>query len=160
MCASSGKTVYLYLKMMTTVSFKPVSTFVTMPISVPFRVISRVRKTLNGSSGDIGWLQDTPGFPPVEDGTARFRELLENIRCVSSLGFQGQFFVQLTSKTYMISLFTFLTLLNSYTWNGYVCCHQERRTRPTKLVRLPSDSRYITLSCSTVSINFFYIAFR
>ncbi|CAM8925844.1 unnamed protein product [Rhodiola kirilowii] len=44
------------------------------------RFISRVRKTLNGSSGDIGWLQHTPGFPPVKDGTARFMELLENIR--------------------------------------------------------------------------------
>uniref|UniRef100_A0A7N0UEZ7 Uncharacterized protein n=1 Tax=Kalanchoe fedtschenkoi TaxID=63787 RepID=A0A7N0UEZ7_KALFE len=44
------------------------------------RVISRVRKTLNGSSADIGWLQHTPGFPPVEDGTPRFMELLENIR--------------------------------------------------------------------------------
>ncbi|CAM8878954.1 unnamed protein product [Rhodiola kirilowii] len=29
------------------------------------------------------WLQHTPGFPPVEDGTARFMELLENIRNVA-----------------------------------------------------------------------------
>ncbi|WCJ42535.1 alpha/beta-Hydrolases superfamily protein [Euphorbia peplus] len=41
---------------------------------------SRVHKTLLGSSDDIGWLQRTPGMAPTEDGTARFLELLENIR--------------------------------------------------------------------------------
>ncbi|CAI0543450.1 unnamed protein product [Linum tenue] len=43
-------------------------------------VASRVYKTLHGSSDDIGWLQNTPGMPPVSDGTPRFLELLENIR--------------------------------------------------------------------------------
>ncbi|KAL5729086.1 hypothetical protein ACHQM5_002086 [Ranunculus cassubicifolius] len=43
-------------------------------------LVFRVQKTLHGSSGDIGWLQRTPGVPPVEDGTARFIELLEGIR--------------------------------------------------------------------------------
>ncbi|KAK1550370.1 hypothetical protein Q3G72_018103 [Acer saccharum] len=43
-------------------------------------ITSRVRKTLRGSSDDIGWLQRTPGMAPVEDGTARFLELLEAIR--------------------------------------------------------------------------------
>lgn len=43
-------------------------------------IISRVRKTLRGSSDDIGWLQQTPGMPPVKDGTARFLELLAEIR--------------------------------------------------------------------------------
>ncbi|KAL5572597.1 hypothetical protein UlMin_022194 [Ulmus minor] len=42
--------------------------------------ISRVQKTLQGSTDDIGWLQRTPGMPPVKDGTARFMELLEDIR--------------------------------------------------------------------------------
>ncbi|KAH9800903.1 alpha/beta-Hydrolases superfamily protein [Citrus sinensis] len=43
-------------------------------------ISSRVRRTLHGSSDDIGWLQQTPGMAPVEDGTARFLELLECIR--------------------------------------------------------------------------------
>ncbi|XP_055960477.1 uncharacterized protein LOC126669968 isoform X2 [Mercurialis annua] len=41
---------------------------------------SRLHKTLLGSSNDIGWLQRTPGMAPVEDGTARFLELLGKIR--------------------------------------------------------------------------------
>ncbi|KAL9443621.1 hypothetical protein AB3S75_016897 [Citrus x aurantiifolia] len=43
-------------------------------------ISSRVRRTLHGSSDDIGWLQQTPGMAPMEDGTARFLELLECIR--------------------------------------------------------------------------------
>ncbi|PKU70015.1 hypothetical protein MA16_Dca022260 [Dendrobium catenatum] len=43
-------------------------------------LISRARKTVLGSADDIGWLQRAPGMPPVEDGTKRFIELLENIR--------------------------------------------------------------------------------
>ncbi|KAM7275537.1 hypothetical protein ACFE04_017403 [Oxalis oulophora] len=43
-------------------------------------IVSRVQKTLRGSSDDIGWLQRTPGMAPVLDGTTRFLELLENIR--------------------------------------------------------------------------------
>ncbi|XAR53369.1 hypothetical protein NMG60_11021904 [Bertholletia excelsa] len=43
-------------------------------------VISRIRKTLNGSSDDIGWLQNAPGMAPVEDGSARFLELLQYVR--------------------------------------------------------------------------------
>ncbi|CBI28019.3 hypothetical protein VitviT2T_016479 [Vitis vinifera] len=43
-------------------------------------IISRVQTTLHGSSDDIGWLQCTPGVAPVEDGTARFLELLREIR--------------------------------------------------------------------------------
>ncbi|KAL6006126.1 hypothetical protein ACLOJK_040172 [Asimina triloba] len=42
--------------------------------------ISRVHRTLHGSSDDIGWLQQTPGFAPVQDGTTRFMELLDHIR--------------------------------------------------------------------------------
>ncbi|XP_021807100.1 uncharacterized protein LOC110750994 isoform X2 [Prunus avium] len=41
---------------------------------------SRVQKTLQGSADDIGWLLRTPGMPGVEDGTARFLELLAGIR--------------------------------------------------------------------------------
>lgn len=43
-------------------------------------LISRTRKTVLGSTEDIGWLQRASGLPPVEDGTKRFIELLENIR--------------------------------------------------------------------------------
>lgn len=43
-------------------------------------ITPRVRKTLRGSSDDIGWLQHTHDMAPVEDGTVRFLELLEKIR--------------------------------------------------------------------------------
>ncbi|XP_021900122.1 uncharacterized protein LOC110816296 isoform X2 [Carica papaya] len=43
-------------------------------------VTSRVKTTFRGSSDDIGWLQNTPGMASVEDGTARFLELLEDLR--------------------------------------------------------------------------------
>ncbi|CAL2263064.1 unnamed protein product [Prunus armeniaca] len=33
-------------------------------------IASRVQKTLQGSSDNIGWLLGTPGMPGVEDGTA------------------------------------------------------------------------------------------
>lgn len=45
-----------------------------------FSVISRVLKTLHGSSDDIGWMQRAPEMAPVVDGSARFRELLQDIR--------------------------------------------------------------------------------
>lgn len=43
-------------------------------------IISRLRKTLHGSSDDIGWMQRTPGMDPVEDGSCRFLELLQAVR--------------------------------------------------------------------------------
>lgn len=43
-------------------------------------ILSRVCKTLRGSSDNIGWLQRTMGMAPVEDGTPRFLELLAGIR--------------------------------------------------------------------------------
>ncbi|KAJ4768858.1 alpha/beta-Hydrolases superfamily protein [Rhynchospora pubera] len=43
-------------------------------------LINRLRRTLEGSSADIGWLQKTKGLPPVVDGTARFKELLSDVR--------------------------------------------------------------------------------
>ncbi|KAL3825186.1 hypothetical protein ACJIZ3_021215 [Penstemon smallii] len=42
--------------------------------------ISRVHRTLRGSSDDIGWLQSAPGMAPVKDGSSRFVELLQDIR--------------------------------------------------------------------------------
>ncbi|KAH6798597.1 alpha/beta-Hydrolases superfamily protein [Perilla frutescens var. frutescens] len=42
--------------------------------------VSRVLRTLHGSSDDIGWLQGAPGMAPTEDGSARFLELLQGIR--------------------------------------------------------------------------------
>ncbi|KAI4379398.1 hypothetical protein MLD38_005702 [Melastoma candidum] len=43
-------------------------------------IASRIQTTLRGSSDDIGWLQRTAGMTPIEDGTARFLEILEAIR--------------------------------------------------------------------------------
>ncbi|KAF7851870.1 hypothetical protein BT93_L2021 [Corymbia citriodora subsp. variegata] len=43
-------------------------------------IMSRVQRTLHGSSDDIGWLQCNPDMAPVEDGTSRFLEVLEAIR--------------------------------------------------------------------------------
>ncbi|XP_023756755.1 uncharacterized protein LOC111905297 [Lactuca sativa] len=43
-------------------------------------IISRVQITLHGSSTDIGWIQRDPNMDPVEDGSARFLELLNAIR--------------------------------------------------------------------------------
>lgn len=44
------------------------------------RLIERARKTVRGSADDIGWLQRAPGMPPVEDGTERFMEIIDDIR--------------------------------------------------------------------------------
>uniref|UniRef100_A0A2N9EF24 Uncharacterized protein n=1 Tax=Fagus sylvatica TaxID=28930 RepID=A0A2N9EF24_FAGSY len=43
-------------------------------------LIDRARRTVRGSADDIGWLQRASGMPPVEDGTERFTEILDNIR--------------------------------------------------------------------------------
>ncbi|KAL5571827.1 hypothetical protein UlMin_021424 [Ulmus minor] len=43
-------------------------------------LVNRVRKTFRGSADDIGWLQHDPEMPPVEDGTERFTEILDEIR--------------------------------------------------------------------------------
>lgn len=45
-----------------------------------YRFVRRLRTTLQGSTGDIGWLQRVEGLPPVEDGTARFEEVLRDVR--------------------------------------------------------------------------------
>lgn len=44
------------------------------------RFISRVRRSVRGSSDDIGWLQNDTEMAPVEDGSSRFLELLQAIR--------------------------------------------------------------------------------
>lgn len=49
-------------------------------ISIFQGLIERARRTVRGSADDIGWLQRAPGMPPVEDGTERFMEILDNIR--------------------------------------------------------------------------------
>ncbi|KAJ9558064.1 hypothetical protein OSB04_012678 [Centaurea solstitialis] len=48
-------------------------------ISVFQGLVERVKRTMHGSSDDIGWLQRAPEMPPVEDGTERFNNILENI---------------------------------------------------------------------------------
>ncbi|KAK4411219.1 hypothetical protein Sango_0194900 [Sesamum angolense] len=49
-------------------------------ISIFQGLIERVRRTVRGSADDIGWLQQAVDMPPVEDGTARFMEILDDIR--------------------------------------------------------------------------------
>ncbi|KAL4600134.1 hypothetical protein ACB092_11G176100 [Castanea dentata] len=49
-------------------------------ISMFKSLIDRARRTVRGSADDIGWLQHASGMPPVEDGTERFMEILDNIR--------------------------------------------------------------------------------
>lgn len=49
-------------------------------ISIFKSLIDRARRTVRGSADDIGWLQRASGMPPVEDGTERFTEILDNIR--------------------------------------------------------------------------------
>ncbi|KAL1329501.1 hypothetical protein HN51_046619 [Arachis hypogaea] len=43
-------------------------------------LIERARRTVRGSADDIGWLGRDPGMPPVEDGTERFHEILDEIK--------------------------------------------------------------------------------
>ncbi|MED6163748.1 hypothetical protein PIB30_083015 [Stylosanthes scabra] len=43
-------------------------------------LIDRARRTVRGSADDIGWLERAPGMPPVEDGTERFNEILDEIK--------------------------------------------------------------------------------
>ncbi|XP_052194365.1 uncharacterized protein LOC127802552 isoform X2 [Diospyros lotus] len=49
-------------------------------ISIFQGLIERARRTVRGSADDIGWLQRDPGMPPVEDGTSRFTEIIDDIR--------------------------------------------------------------------------------
>ncbi|OIW18814.1 hypothetical protein TanjilG_25257 [Lupinus angustifolius] len=49
-------------------------------ISIFQSLVNRARRTVLGSADDIGWLQRAPGMPPVEDGTERFLEILDNIK--------------------------------------------------------------------------------
>lgn len=49
-------------------------------ISIFQGLIERVRRTVHGSADDIGWLQRATDMPPVEDGTERFIEILDDIR--------------------------------------------------------------------------------
>ena len=45
-----------------------------------FSLIDRARRTVRGSADDIGWIERAPGMPPVEDGTDRFMEIIDEIR--------------------------------------------------------------------------------
>ncbi|KAK3025786.1 hypothetical protein RJ639_041942, partial [Escallonia herrerae] len=50
-------------------------------ISIFQGLIDRVQRTvLRGSADDIGWLQHAAGMPPVDDGTEKFLEILDDIR--------------------------------------------------------------------------------
>lgn len=54
-----------------------------------FRLVERVRRTVRGSSDDIGWLQSAPEMPAVEDGTDRFSNILEIIRYIETISKQN-----------------------------------------------------------------------
>ncbi|XP_047334438.1 uncharacterized protein LOC124938107 [Impatiens glandulifera] len=43
-------------------------------------LMERARRTVRGSADDIGWMKHDPAFPPVEDGTGRFMEIVDDIR--------------------------------------------------------------------------------
>lgn len=45
-------------------------------------LLEKIRKTVRGSADDIGWLQKATDMPPVEDGTERFTEILDDIRYI------------------------------------------------------------------------------
>ncbi|KAG8391557.1 hypothetical protein BUALT_Bualt01G0200000 [Buddleja alternifolia] len=49
-------------------------------ISIFQGLFEKVRRTVRGSADDIGWLQQSADMPPVEDGTERFTEILDDIR--------------------------------------------------------------------------------
>ncbi|KAE8696835.1 Histone ubiquitination proteins group [Hibiscus syriacus] len=49
-------------------------------ISIFKGLIDRAQRTVRGSTDDIGWLKRDPEMPPVEDGTEKFTEILDNIR--------------------------------------------------------------------------------
>ncbi|KAK2975769.1 hypothetical protein RJ640_014592 [Escallonia rubra] len=56
------------------------SEFITLLMLMRVSLIERVQRTVRGSADDIGWLQHSPEMPPVEDGTGRFTEILDEIR--------------------------------------------------------------------------------
>lgn len=67
--------------------FRLLSNFLKGSYNYVKQMVSKIRGflnclgiTLQGSSNDIGWLQKCDEFPPVEDGTTLFMELLNNIR--------------------------------------------------------------------------------
>lgn len=57
-------------------------------IVLAISLVEKVKKTVQGSANDIGWLQRDPNMPPVEDGTERFTEILDNIRFIRCVFFQ------------------------------------------------------------------------
>ncbi|KAL6569315.1 hypothetical protein OROMI_013829 [Orobanche minor] len=56
------------------------SNAIVQPNTNQSELIERVRKTVRGSADDIGWLQRAADMPPIEDGTERFVEILDDIR--------------------------------------------------------------------------------
>lgn len=49
-----------------------------------FSLIERARRTVRGSADDIGWIERAPGMSPVDDGTVRFMEIIDEIRYYAS----------------------------------------------------------------------------
>lgn len=66
--------------MLTAASWRHILSYAQSACVQVLSVISRLRRTLHGSSDDIGWLQRDPGTTPAEDGSVRFLEILQCIR--------------------------------------------------------------------------------
>lgn len=56
--------------------------YLFLSLSSAISLIEKVRRTVRGSADDIGWLQKAADMPPVEDGTDRFTEILDDIRYI------------------------------------------------------------------------------
>lgn len=54
---------------------------------------------MRGSADDIGWLQRAADMPPVVDGTERFSEILDDIRCIYMIFFVvNQLYLQFLTR--------------------------------------------------------------
>ena len=71
----------VHLVMYISFSFRFLSFNDLILVVLNFSLIERARRTVRGSADDIGWLQRAPEMPPVEDGTERFMEVIDDIRC-------------------------------------------------------------------------------
>lgn len=74
LCASHPHLFYLKHAVMSC------SILLLIHVSCPISLFEKVRRTVRGSADDIGWLQQAADMPPVEDGTERFMEILDDIR--------------------------------------------------------------------------------
>ena len=94
------------------------------------RLVEKARRTVRGSADDIGWLQRDPHMPPVEDGTIRFMEILDSIRCNSYLPF-------ISFMLFVVQILIFLKLFYFIFF-----CYQAWCPQASEVNDLFIDSRY------------------